>query len=41
MRKVGNLYHRITDIKNIKYIYDKKVRLNTKNKVAIERFDEY
>ena len=41
MRRVGNLYHRITDIKNIKYIYDKKVRLNTKNKVAIERFDEY
>lgn len=41
MRRRGNLYHRITDIKNIKYIYDKKVRLNTKNKVAIERFDEY
>ena len=41
MRKVGNLYHRITDIKNIKYIYDKYVRLNTKNKVAIEKFDEY
>ena len=44
MRRRGNLYHRIADIKNIKnikYIYDKKVRLNTKNKVAIERFDEY
>ena len=33
MKKVGNLYNKITDIKNIKIMYDKRVRLNTKNKI--------
>lgn len=41
MKKVGNLYNQITDIKNIKIIYDKRVRLNTKNKIKVEKFDEY
>lgn len=41
MKKTGNLYYKITDLKNIKEMYDKKVRLNTKNKVKIEKFDQY
>lgn len=41
MKRVGNLYHQITDIKNIKRMYDKRVRLNTKNKIKIEKFDQY
>lgn len=41
MKKVGNLYNKITDLKNIKMMYDKRVKLNTKNKVKIEKFDQY
>ena len=41
MKRIGNLYSKITDIKNIKEMYDKKVRVNTKNKGKIERFDEH
>ena len=41
MKRVENLYHKITDIKNIKDMYDKRIRINTKNKVKIERFDEH
>ena len=41
MKRIGNLYSKITDIKNITDMYDKKVSINTKNKVKVERFDEY
>ena len=41
MKRVGNLYQKITDIKNIKEMYDKKIKVNTKNKSKIERFDEH
>ena len=41
MKRIGNLYQKITDIKNIKEMYDKRIRLNTKNKVKIARFDEH
>ena len=41
MKRIDNLYHKITDIKNIKETYDERIRLNTKNKVKIARFDEH
>ena len=41
MKRIGNLYSKITDIKNIKEMYDKKIKVNTKNKGKIERFDEH
>ena len=41
MKRIDNLYHKITDIKNIKEMYDKRIRLNTKNKAKIARFDEH
>ena len=41
MKRIGNLYQKITDIKNIKEMYDKRIRINTKNKVKIARFDEH
>lgn len=41
MKRIDNLYHKITDIKNIKEMYDKRIRINTKNKVKIARFDEH
>ena len=41
MKRIGNLYSKITDIKNITDMYDKKVSINTKNKVKVERFDEH
>ena len=41
MKRIGNLYSKISDIKNIKEMYDKKVKVNTKNKSKIERFDEH
>lgn len=41
MKRLGNLYNKITDLKNIKMMYDKRVKLNTKNKAKIEKFDQY
>ena len=41
MKRTGNLYSKITDLENIKKMYDKRVRINTKNKVKIEKFEEY
>ena len=40
MKRVENLYHKITDIKNIKDMYDKRIRINTKNKVKIDKIFE-
>ena len=39
MKRKNNLYDEILDIKKIKYIYDKQIRINTKNKEKIEKFE--
>ena len=41
MKRASNLYDKITNLKLIKTMYDKRVKLNTKNKLKIEKFDEY
>ena len=41
MKRIDNLYSKITDIKNITDMYDKRISINTKNKVKVERFDEH
>ena len=40
MKRQSNLYNNITDIKNIIEMYDKRISVNTKNKIKVERFDE-
>ena len=40
MKRVNNLYKEIIDIKNIKDMYDKRVKVNTKNKIKIEKFNQ-
>ena len=39
MQRVNNIYNNIIDIKTIKDMYDKRIRLNTKNKAKINKFD--
>ena len=41
MKRVENLYSKITDINVIKSMYDNRISINTKNKVKVERFDEH
>ena len=41
MKRKNNLYNRITDIRNIISMYNTRVKINTKNKIKIEKFDEY
>ena len=41
MKRKDNLYSRITDIRNIISMYNTRVKINTKNKMKIEKFDEY
>ncbi len=41
MKRKNNLYSRITDIRNIISMYNTRVKINTKNKMKIEKFDEY
>lgn len=41
MKRVSNIYHKICDIDTIMYIYDKFIRLNTKNKRKIQLFEDY
>ena len=41
MKRQSNLYNNITDIKNITEMYDKRISVNTKNKIKVERFDEH
>ena len=41
MKRKNNLYNKITDIRNIISMYNTRVRVNTKNKIKIEKFDEY
>lgn len=39
MKRVNNIYNKITDLSNIMYMYDNSVRRNTRNKKKIEAFD--
>ena len=41
MKRICNLYNKITNIKNIADMYDKKISINTKNKNNLAIFDEY
>ena len=41
MKRVNNIYNRITDINTIMHIYDNEVKRNTKNKIKVEEFDNY
>lgn len=41
MKRIGNIYHNITDVKNIMDMYNKKVKVTTKNKQKIEQFNDY
>lgn len=39
MKKLNNFYNKIVDIKVIQDMYDKRVKLNTKNKKKLEKFE--
>ena len=39
MRRVNNIYDSILDIKVIQKIYSSRVRVNTKNKLKLEKFE--
>lgn len=39
MKKAKNLYNEIVDIKKIQNMYNKRVKLNTKNKSKLEKFE--
>lgn len=41
MKRVNNIYNRITDINTIIGVYDNEVKRNTKNKTKVEEFDNY
>lgn len=41
MKRVNNIYNKITSLPNIIDMYDNKVRINTKNKGKIEKFEDY
>lgn len=39
MKRKNNIYNNITITKNICYIYDRRIKVNTKNKHKIEKFE--
>lgn len=41
MKRKSNLYQQIIDINKIQKIYDHRVKINTKNKKKLERFENY
>lgn len=41
MKRVNNLYNKICDIDAIMQMYDKVIRINTKNKEKIQQFDNF
>lgn len=41
MKRVNNIYEQITLLPNIMDMYDRRVKLNTRNKTKIEKFDDY
>ena len=41
MKRVNNIYNKITDIDVIMNMYDKVIHKNMKNKNKLEKFDNY
>ncbi len=41
MKRKNNLYNDIIDVKKIKLMYDKKLKINTRNKKKLEKFEQY
>ncbi len=41
MKRVGNIYDKMISIENIKWTYNRQVRLNTKNRHKIYKFDNF
>lgn len=41
MKRINNIYNQITDVKTIMDMYNKKVKITTKNKQKIEQFNDY
>ena len=39
MKKINNIYNDIIDIKKIQFMYNRKVKINTKNKGKLEKFE--
>ena len=39
MKRINNLYDTIVDIKKIQNMYDHRIRINTKNKGKLEKFE--
>ena len=39
MKKINNFYNEILDLKKIQFIYNKRVKINTKNKSKLEKFE--
>ena len=39
MKKINNFYDTIVDLKKIQSMYDRRIKLNTKNKQKLERFE--
>ena len=39
MKKINNIYDDIIDIKKIQFMYNRKVKINTKNKGKLEKFE--
>ena len=39
MKKINNLYNEIIDIKKIQFMYNRKVKINTKNKGKLDKFE--
>lgn len=39
MRRINNIYNKIVNIKKIQKMYNSRVKLNTKNKIKIEKFE--
>ncbi len=39
MKRINNIYDEILDLKKIQNMYDKRIRINTKNKKKLEKFE--
>ena len=39
MKRINNLYDTIVDLKKIQRMYDHRIRVNTKNKIKLEKFE--
>lgn len=39
MKRINNIYSKIEDIKKIQNMYDKRIKLNTRNKLKLEKFE--